>query len=116
MHEETEPGLVGLLRVLHPVKDRVHLLLVDVEELERAWRDLDTMLLLKGGLEAFDATLLELLGGKLGLGRLPEHLLDVDLDVVERLLLLQKKDERYFVDPTCGALRRLQFNASHLWI
>ena len=107
MHEETEPGLVGFLRVLHPVKDRVHLLLVDGEELERARRYLDTMLLLKSGLETFDATLLELFGGKLGLGRLPEHLLDVDLDVVERLLLLHEEDEGYLIDLACGALGRL---------
>ena len=68
VHEEAEARFVGFLRVLHPVKDRVHLLLVDCEELERARRDLDTILLLKSGLEAFHATLLELFRGKLGLG------------------------------------------------
>ena len=107
VHEEAEPRLVGFLRVLHPVKDRVHLLLVDGEELERARRDLDAMLLLKGGLEAFDTTLLELLRGELRLGRLPEHLLYVDLDVVERLLLLHQEDEGYLIDLACCALGRL---------
>ena len=61
VHEEAEAGLVGFLRVLHPVKDRVHLLLIDAEELERARRYFDTMLLLKIGLETFDAALLELI-------------------------------------------------------
>ena len=107
VHEEAEAGLVGLLRVLHPVKDRVHLLLVDGKELERSRRDLDTMLLLKSGLETFDASLLKLIRGQLGLGRLPEHLLDVNLDVVKRLLLLHKEDEGYLIDLACCALGRL---------
>lgn len=93
VQEQAIACLLGLLRLLHPVKDRFDLLAFDVVKLQLVGSDLNSVLLLEFFHEAVKAALLELIRCELWLRRLLQDLLNVDLDIIKHSLLIEV-DER----------------------